>query len=40
MPTKLELFSPEIASVLEYKELQSHFRAYRKLATSAQTDND
>ena len=34
----MELFSPEIVSVLENKELLSHFRVYGKSATSAQTD--
>ena len=42
MQTKLELFSPEIDSALENKELPSckncHFRVNRKSTTSAQTD--
>ena len=38
MQNKLELFSTEIASGLENKELLSHFRVYRKISTSAQTD--
>ena len=38
MQVKLEFFSPGIVSALENKELLSHFRAYRKSATSAQTD--
>ena len=37
MQTKLELFSPEIVSAFENKELLSQ-RVYRKSATSAQTD--
>ena len=35
---KLELLSPEIVSPLENKELLSHFRVYRKSATSEQID--
>ena len=38
MQIKLALFSPEIVSALENKELQSHFRVYGKCATSTQTD--
>ena len=38
MQIKLELFSPEIVSAVENKELLSHFRIYRKSAASAQTD--
>ena len=38
MQTKLKLFSPEIVSALENKELPSHFRTYRKSAASSQTD--
>ena len=42
MQTKLELFSPEIDSALENKELPSckncHFRVNRKSTTSAQMD--
>ena len=38
MEIKLELFSPEIVSALENEELLSHFRVYRKIATSAPTD--
>ena len=38
MQTKLELFSTEILSALENKEILSYFRVHRKSATSAQTD--
>ena len=38
MKIKLELFSPEMASFVENKELPSHFRVYRKGATSTKTD--
>ena len=38
MQIKLELFSPEIVSAVENKELLSHFRVHRKSAASAQTD--
>ena len=38
VPLSLELLSPEIVSVLENKELLSHFRVYRLSTTSAQTD--
>ena len=37
MQVKSELFSPEIVSALENKKLLSHFRVYRKSATSAKT---
>ena len=38
MQIKLELFSSEIISVLENKELLCFPRVYRKSVTSAQTD--
>ena len=38
MQMKLELFSTEIASAMENKDLLSLFRVYKKSATSAQTD--
>ena len=38
MQIKWKLLSLEIVSALEKKELLSHFRAYRKSATSEQTD--
>ena len=37
MEIKLELFSPEIVSYLQNKELVSHFRVYGKSAVSVQT---
>ena len=38
MQIRFELFSPEIISTLEKKELLSLFRIYRKNTTSAQMD--
>ena len=37
MQLKLELFSLEVISALENKELLSHFRVHRKRGTIAQT---
>ena len=38
MQTKLELFSPDVVSASENKELLSYFIVYKKSATSAQTE--